>query len=107
MRAYARLEDPATNSAPMPSTASDVFTMEQALERMRHLIGFAGEWTSLLEFPARGLGGGGERGRSATAATFAATLELAKQGRVEIRQAETFRPIAIRRRPGQDGPKTS
>ena len=39
------------------------------------------------------------RRRSATAATFAATLELAKQGQIELRQADTFAPIAIRRRP--------
>ena len=105
MRAYARLKT-RDEFRPYAFDRKDVFTMEQALERMRHLIGFAGEWTSLLEFLPEGWGGG-ERGRSATAATFAATLELAKQGRVEIRQAETFAPIAIRRRPGQDGPKTS
>ena len=36
--------------------------------------------------------------RSAAAANFAAALELAKAGRVEIRQAETFSPIQMRRK---------
>ena len=33
------------------------------------------------------------------AATFAASLELARQGRIEIRQADPFAPIRFRRRP--------
>ena len=75
--------------------------MEQALERLRHLIGFAGEWTSLLTFLPDGWGSEA-RSRSATAATFAASLELAKQGRLEIRQAETFAQITVRRKPEKE-----
>mgnify|MGYP002064431395 CR=1 FL=1 len=41
--------------------------------------------------------------RSATAATFAASLELAKAGKIELRQGETFAPIQIRRRGDGDG----
>jgi segregation and condensation protein A len=36
--------------------------------------------------------------RSATAAHFAAVLELAKRGQVDLRQGETFAPIQMRRR---------
>jgi segregation and condensation protein A len=36
--------------------------------------------------------------RAATAATFAATLELVKAGNVELRQAETFAKIELRKR---------
>jgi len=38
------------------------------------------------------------RRRSATAATFAASLELVKEGHLEIRQAETFAPIQLRKK---------
>ena len=103
MRAYARLKTK-DEFRPYAFDRKDVFTMEQALERVRHLIGFAGEWTSLADFLPDGWGDG-ERGRSATAATFAATLELAREGKLEIRQAENFAPIAIRRRSANDGPK--
>jgi len=34
--------------------------------------------------------------RSALAATFAATLELARRGRIELRQDRTFGPIYLR-----------
>ena len=72
--------------------------MEQALDRMRGLIGFAGGWTDLADFMPDGWDASAARRRSATAATFAASLELAKQGRVQIRQEGSFAPIAIRRR---------
>jgi segregation and condensation protein A len=38
------------------------------------------------------------RRRAATAATFAASLELVKAGKLEIRQSETFAPIELRRK---------
>ena len=38
------------------------------------------------------------RWRSATAATFAASLELVKEGKAELRQSELFAPIQVRRR---------
>lgn len=100
MRAYARIKTK-DEFRPYAFDRKDVFTMEQALERLRHLIGFAGDWTSLLTFLPDGWTGELRR-RSATAATFAATLELAKQGKLEIRQAETFAPITLRRRPEKE-----
>ena len=38
------------------------------------------------------------RRRSATASTFAAALELVKEGRAELRQAESFAPLELRRK---------
>jgi segregation and condensation protein A len=75
-----------------------VFTMEQALERMRGLIGSAVGWTDLRSYLPPGWDGLPQRRRSATAAHFAAVLELAKAGLVELRQGETFAPLQIRRR---------
>ncbi|MFV0294440.1 MAG: segregation and condensation protein A [Paracoccus sp. (in: a-proteobacteria)] len=98
MRAYARIKT-RDEFRPYAFDRKDVYTMEQALERVRQMIGYAGKWTSLSEFLPDGWDGDG-RLRSATAATFAATLELARQGRLEIQQADTFAPIAIRRKPG-------
>ncbi len=75
-----------------------VFTREQALERMRGLIGFAGQWTDILSYLPVGWEDDPIKRRSATAATFAASLELAKEGKVEIRQSEYFAPIELRRK---------
>ncbi|MEO0389622.1 MAG: ScpA family protein [Pseudomonadota bacterium] len=75
-----------------------VFTMEEALGRLRGLIGFAGTWTDISSYLPDGWDGDAGRLRSATASTFAATLELVKEGRLEIRQGETFAPIEVRRK---------
>jgi segregation and condensation protein A len=38
------------------------------------------------------------RRRSVTASSFSASLELAREGTLEIRQVEAFKPIYMRRR---------
>ena len=42
---------------------------------------------------------------SAIAATFVASLELVKQGTLELRQGETFGPIYLRQRSGPTEPQ--
>ncbi len=97
MQAYARIRT-RDEFRPYAFDRQNVFTMEQALDRLRGLIGFAGDWTDLVSYLPEGWGADPARRRSATAATFAASLELAKQGQIEIRQHETFSPISIRRK---------
>lgn len=97
MQAYARIRT-RDEFRPYALDRDHVFTMEQALDRMRGLIGYAGEWTDLSAYLPEGWTADPARRRSATAATFAASLELAKQGQIELRQTETFAPIAIRRK---------
>lgn len=81
---------------PYAMDRSHVMTLEQALERMRGLMGFAGEWTDLLSYLPEGWEVDPARRRSATASHFAASLELAKAGVLQIRQTETFAPIQIK-----------
>jgi len=95
MAAYARLRT-RDEFRPFAFDRSGVYTMEQALERLRRLVGFSPDWTDLACFLPEGWEADPARRRSATAATFAATLELARQGMVEIRQDGTFAPIALR-----------
>lgn len=97
MQAYARIRT-RDEFRPYAFDRTHVFTLEQALDRMRGLIGFAGDWTELSSYLPEGWESDPTRRRSATAATFAASLELAKQGQIELRQSETFAPISIRRK---------
>ena len=96
MQAYARIRT-RDEFRPFVLDRDRVYTMEEALERMRGLIGFAGTWTDILTWLPDGWGEDPVMRRSATAATFAASLELVKEGRAEIRQADTFAPIQLRR----------
>ncbi|MFM2356945.1 MAG: hypothetical protein RLZZ528_2681 [Pseudomonadota bacterium] len=97
MQAYARIRTK-DEFRPYAFDRERVYTMEQALDRLRGMIGFAGEWTDLQSYLPEGWGADPTMRRSATAATFAASLELARQGQIEIRQAENFSPISIRKR---------
>jgi segregation and condensation protein A len=97
MRAYARIRTK-DDFRPFVMDREHVFTMEQALERMRGLIGYAGDWADLTSFLPEGWDVTPMARRSATASHFAAVLEMAKRGQVAIRQGETFAPIHIRRR---------
>jgi segregation and condensation protein A len=97
MQGYARIRTK-DEFRPFVMDRDAVLTMEQALERMRGLIGFAGDWTDLTSYLPEGWELDPVKRRSATAATFAATLELAKAGKIEIRQGEMFSPIQLRRK---------
>ncbi|MEO0860606.1 MAG: ScpA family protein [Pseudomonadota bacterium] len=97
MQGYARLRT-RDDFRPFVMDRDGVFTMEEALERMRPLIGSAMDWTDILAFLPDGWDADPVRRRTATASTFAATLELAKGGGLDIRQDDMFGPIRIRRR---------
>jgi segregation and condensation protein A len=99
MRAYARIRTK-DDFRPFVMDREHVFTMEQALERMRGLIGYAGGWTDLQSWLPDGWDVTPMARRSATAAHFAAILEMAKRGQLDIRQGEVFAPIQIRRKEG-------
>lgn len=97
MQGYARIRT-RDEFRPFVMDRDAVYTMEQALDRMRGLIGFAGGWSDLTSYLPDGWGADPVRRRSATASTFAASLELVKEGHLDIRQAEAFAPIELRRK---------
>ena len=96
MQGYARIRT-RDDFRPFVMDRDSVFTMEQALQRMRGLIGFTGHWTDILSYLPDGWTDDPKKRRSATASTFAASLELAKEGKIVIRQDEIFSPIQIKR----------
>lgn len=97
MQGYARIRTK-DEFRPYIMDRARILTLEEALEQMRPLIGFAGEWTDLTSYLSQAFQADPQMRRSATAATFAASLELTKEGKIELRQAETYAPIQIRRR---------
>ncbi|MDP2739119.1 MAG: ScpA family protein, partial [Pseudorhodobacter sp.] len=71
MRAYARIRT-RDEFRPFVLDRHDIYTMEQALERMRGLIGFGAGWAALESYLPEGWQVLPARRRSATAAHFAA-----------------------------------
>ena len=95
MQGYARLRT-RDDFRPYTMERDHVMTLEQALERMRGLIGYAGDWTDLSSYLPEGWETDPKRRRSATASHFAASLELVKNGTIQMRQSDSFAPIQIR-----------
>ena len=97
MQGYARIRTK-DDFLPFVLDRDAVITMEQALTRMRGLIGFTGDWTDIISYLPEDWLNDPQKRKSATASTFAASLELAKEGNIEIRQGELYAPIEIRKR---------
>ncbi len=76
-----------------------VWTIHEVREVLETLVGELAEWSPLDEILARGLPDDGMR-RSALASGFAASLELAREGRIELRQDAPFAPLYARRANG-------
>ena len=73
--------------------------MEDAYRRMSQLLGSTPDWETLARFLPRGTAAESDAmARSGVASTLAASLELAREGRLQIRQLEPFGPIYLRRR---------
>ena len=100
IQAYARIRTK-DEFRPYAFDRTDIYPLETALERLRGMIGHAVDWSDLAGFLPPGWRAAGARRRSALASTFAASLELAKQGQLDLRQSETFAPIRLRLRPNE------
>ncbi len=75
--------------------AFEIFTVEDALERLRAVVGHVPDWEVLWRYLPRNVRGG-LVWRSAISSTFTASLELARQGRIRIRQDSAFGPIYMK-----------
>lgn len=71
------------------------------MERLRSLIGDVPDWATLESFlePEFRVG---KTTRSAIASTLVASLELARQGTLELLQSNAFGPIYFRKKRGDD-----
>ena len=101
LRAYGdirRKQDVGSELRIMPTR---LVSMEQAARRLRAILGEMPDWQTLERFIPYDSDDTLLR-RSAMASTFAASLELSKEGLVEIRQTGTFGTIYMRAKPGAD-----
>ncbi len=74
---------------------SKLYSLEEALGRLSRLLGGARGWKSLASFVPSGIADG-LVSRSALASTLVASLELARQGRIRLRQSSDYAPIYLR-----------
>ena len=73
-------------------TSWELLSIEDALARLRRLVGHAPDWRTLTSFLPDNIHSPLTK-RSALATTFGAVLQLAKEGRVKLRQDGTYGEI--------------
>ena len=83
----------------------EVWSLAQARDALGRLIGEATDWVSLdnwlIEFCIDP-----KMRRSARASSFSASLEMVREGKIELRQEDHFRPLFLRKlEPDEDAPK--
>lgn len=78
-----------------------VWSIREARDRLEQLLGRIAveSWSTLDSYLLEVLGDAPDR-RSAVASSFGASLEMAREGEIELAQEAAFAPIYLRRRPG-------
>ena len=74
-----------------------VWSLKEARTILARLIGTSADWTALDSLLIEYLASPAEK-RTAMASSFAATLELVREGSMEMRQDEVFAPLYLRGR---------
>ena len=95
LKTYGEQKRRKEGAGPMQIESFEIYTVEDALIRLRKLLGPIPAWQNLWVFLPKGLKDGLII-RSAVASTFAASLELAKEGRLTVRQNTTYGSIDIK-----------
>ena len=96
VRAYGRVQLKQNHST-YEVKRPKIYTMDIAMENLRQVLGQVVKWRSLQDLlPSILADAEPDMQRSVVAGTFAATLELVRQGQIELRQAKAFAPIEVR-----------
>ena len=96
LKAYTVQRERGVASEYHPRTRS-VLSLQDARDILKRLIGESSEWVAMDTYLTQYLARPEER-NTVRASTFASSLELVRQGEIDIRQTETFGPIFLRRR---------
>ena len=96
VRAYLEAIRRGTKSSPYTPRALTLWTVQDALRRLADLVGSLPDWTTLEQFLPDHMDSPTER-RAALASTLLASLEMARNGTLHLRQEEPFAPILVRR----------
>lgn len=99
LSAYARQRQKAARSR-VTLRQRAVWSLAEAREALERLMGLALEWTVLDDFLVQYCLDR-QTARTVRASAFSASLELVREGRLDLRQDRPFSPIWLRRRDGK------
>jgi segregation and condensation protein A len=100
LKAYAERRQRAQRHQQYTPKRHPTFSIKEARQHLERLVGRCVEWTALDGFIIAFMAPGDSR-RSALASSFTASLELAREGTIEIRQDDVFAPLYVKTRQPQ------
>lgn len=80
-----------------------VWSLQEARELLTRLIGSSVEWIAIDSFLLRYLADPGQRS-TVIASSFSASLELVREGEIELRQSGPFKPLYLRKKTADTDP---
>jgi segregation and condensation protein A len=96
LKAYSAQRERASNVDYTPLQRT-VWSLQDARDILQRLIGDSFDWVPMDTYLAAYLTTPAERA-TVRASSFASSLELVRQGKIDLRQTETFGPLFMRRR---------
>lgn len=103
LKAYGDISGRQARQSPFTIPVTELYSIEEAVNRLEAMLGRMPDWSLLSALLPAGWRGDGVKARSLLASSFVAALELARAGRLELRQDTAFAPIQLRARQREDG----
>jgi len=89
-----------------PTRRIEAYSLEDARDNLRAQLPKLTNWTALDDVAPQPVGEGGPRRVSYVASTLSASLELCKEGQLQLQQLATFDTLYMRKRPKLIGGET-
>jgi len=95
LKSYSNLINRVNQATRLSISLSELYSVDHAIQRIKSIFGTIKEWTNFMDLIPQ-FGASRIINKSSIASNFVASLELAKNGFIEVKQAETFGNIFIK-----------
>ena len=95
LKSYANILTKKEVVSSLTISSSELYSVEEAMKRIKSMFGSINEWTNFMTLIPKFINNN-LINKSSLTASFVASLELAKNGLIEVKQNETFGNIFVR-----------
>jgi len=95
LKSYANILSKNEASSSLTIASSELYSVDQAMKRIKSMFGSISEWTNFMTLIPKFVNNNLVN-KSSLTSSFVASLELAKNGLIEVKQNETFGNIFVR-----------
>ena len=95
LKSYANILSKKEASSSLTIPSSELYSVDQAMKRIKSMFGSINEWTNFMSLIPKFVNNNLVN-KSSLTSSFVASLELAKNGLIEVKQNETFGNIFVR-----------